>query len=212
MCEHMKIIRSSQASISINYCTELSKTQFFPVSIVKKLGGFYCYPCGTVVLTFGYSKYWKFKITCSLQIWCCFNTIPSRQTLLNSFQISRNTLFFPKPSSKEVNISFVIDSRPAFLSFIVESHLFLRNLVVIFEVFNPFDVTGLFKIPPRKHQKNQRFPDVFRVYIKKTLAWNGWNRLSGERRFGGEQEFSVLVLYMRIQNCVEHQRWSVLQE
>ena len=29
----MKKIRSSQASISINSCSELSKTQFFPVSV-----------------------------------------------------------------------------------------------------------------------------------------------------------------------------------
>ena len=31
----MKKVRSSQASISINSCNELSKTQFFPVSIVN---------------------------------------------------------------------------------------------------------------------------------------------------------------------------------
>ena len=37
LCTHMKDFRSSQASISINYCTELSKTQFFPASIVKYL-------------------------------------------------------------------------------------------------------------------------------------------------------------------------------
>ena len=33
--KHLKKVRSRQASISINYCTELSKKQFFPVSIVK---------------------------------------------------------------------------------------------------------------------------------------------------------------------------------
>ena len=31
----MKKLSSNQASIPINSCTELSKTQFFPVSIVK---------------------------------------------------------------------------------------------------------------------------------------------------------------------------------
>ena len=31
----MKNVRRSQTSISINYCIALSKTQFFPVSIVK---------------------------------------------------------------------------------------------------------------------------------------------------------------------------------
>ena len=67
--EHMNMIRSSQAYISINSCTELNnKTQFVPVSIVKKLGWFLCYPCGKVVLTFGYGEYWKFKITSGLQI------------------------------------------------------------------------------------------------------------------------------------------------
>ena len=35
LCKHMKTIRSSQASIAINSITKLSKTQFFPVSIVK---------------------------------------------------------------------------------------------------------------------------------------------------------------------------------
>ena len=29
------MVKSSQASISINSCTEMSKTQFFPVIIVK---------------------------------------------------------------------------------------------------------------------------------------------------------------------------------
>ena len=33
--KYMKKIRSSQVSISINSCTELSKRQFFPVKIVK---------------------------------------------------------------------------------------------------------------------------------------------------------------------------------
>ena len=32
----MKKLRSSQPCISINSCTELSKTQFFPVSIVNE--------------------------------------------------------------------------------------------------------------------------------------------------------------------------------
>ena len=36
LCKHMGKVRSSQASISINSCTELSKTQFFPVNIVKE--------------------------------------------------------------------------------------------------------------------------------------------------------------------------------
>ena len=33
-CEHMQKVRSSQASITVNSCTELSKTQYFSVSIV----------------------------------------------------------------------------------------------------------------------------------------------------------------------------------
>ena len=33
MCKHRKKIRSSQACISINPCTELSKTKVFPVSL-----------------------------------------------------------------------------------------------------------------------------------------------------------------------------------
>ena len=35
LCRHMKKVRRSQASISRNSCPELSKTQFFPVSIVN---------------------------------------------------------------------------------------------------------------------------------------------------------------------------------
>ena len=39
MCKHQEKVRSNQASISINSCTELSKTQLFPViiSLRKKL-------------------------------------------------------------------------------------------------------------------------------------------------------------------------------
>lgn len=33
-CKYMKKVRGSQASISNNSCTELNKTQFFPVSLV----------------------------------------------------------------------------------------------------------------------------------------------------------------------------------
>ena len=33
MCKHRKKVRSSQACISINSCTELSKTKVFPVSL-----------------------------------------------------------------------------------------------------------------------------------------------------------------------------------
>ena len=33
--KHMKNVRRTQASILINYCTGLSETQSFPVSIVK---------------------------------------------------------------------------------------------------------------------------------------------------------------------------------
>ena len=32
----MKNVRSNQASISVNSCTELGKTQFFPMSTVNK--------------------------------------------------------------------------------------------------------------------------------------------------------------------------------
>ena len=35
LSKYMKKVRSSQPCISINSCTELSKTQFFPVSIVN---------------------------------------------------------------------------------------------------------------------------------------------------------------------------------
>ena len=35
LCKHIKMFRSTKSSISINSCTELSKTQFFSVSIVK---------------------------------------------------------------------------------------------------------------------------------------------------------------------------------
>ena len=41
LCKHMKKVWSSQTSISMNSCTELSKTQFVPVSIVKSWGGFF---------------------------------------------------------------------------------------------------------------------------------------------------------------------------
>ena len=36
MCKHKEKARSNQASISINSCTELSKTQLFPVIIIKE--------------------------------------------------------------------------------------------------------------------------------------------------------------------------------
>ena len=36
MCKHQEKVRSNQASISINSCTELSKTQLFPVIIIKE--------------------------------------------------------------------------------------------------------------------------------------------------------------------------------
>ena len=39
LCKHMKKAKNSQVSFSINSCTELSKTQFFLVSIVKS--GYY---------------------------------------------------------------------------------------------------------------------------------------------------------------------------
>ena len=39
----MKKVRSNQASISINSCTELSKTLLFPVSIVKQSIKFYTF-------------------------------------------------------------------------------------------------------------------------------------------------------------------------
>ena len=35
LCKHRKKVRSSQVFISINSCTELRKTQFYPVSIVN---------------------------------------------------------------------------------------------------------------------------------------------------------------------------------
>ena len=57
LCEHMKMVRSSQVSISINSCTELSKAQFFTVRIVKELGGYNSYLCGAVALTFGNREY-----------------------------------------------------------------------------------------------------------------------------------------------------------
>ena len=34
-CKHMKKVKSSQPCISLNSCTELSETKFFPVSTVK---------------------------------------------------------------------------------------------------------------------------------------------------------------------------------
>ena len=37
LCRHMKNVRSGQPCISINFCTEFSKAQVFPVSIVKSL-------------------------------------------------------------------------------------------------------------------------------------------------------------------------------
>ena len=49
LCKHMEKVRISQASISINSCTELSKTQFFPEGIFK-------------------SRYWNIynrKLTCT---------------------------------------------------------------------------------------------------------------------------------------------------
>ena len=36
LCKPMKKVRSSQASIAINSCTELSKTPIFPVTIFKR--------------------------------------------------------------------------------------------------------------------------------------------------------------------------------
>ena len=35
LCKHMKKVRNSQTSISINFCTGMSKIQFFSVSIVN---------------------------------------------------------------------------------------------------------------------------------------------------------------------------------
>ena len=35
LCKHMKKLRRSQASISINFCIEFCITRFYPVSIVK---------------------------------------------------------------------------------------------------------------------------------------------------------------------------------
>ena len=36
-CKHMQKLRSSQASISTNSCSEWNKAQFFPVSIDKPI-------------------------------------------------------------------------------------------------------------------------------------------------------------------------------
>ena len=36
LCKHRKKIRSTQVSVSINSCSEFSKTNFFPVGIFKK--------------------------------------------------------------------------------------------------------------------------------------------------------------------------------
>ena len=41
LCKHTKKVRIAQASISINSCTELSKTQYFPVfSLSIRMGHF----------------------------------------------------------------------------------------------------------------------------------------------------------------------------
>ena len=35
LCNHMKKVKDNKTSISVNSCTELSKTQIFPVSAFK---------------------------------------------------------------------------------------------------------------------------------------------------------------------------------
>ena len=39
LCKHMKNVRSSQPCFSINFCTEFSKAQVFPLSILKQIFG-----------------------------------------------------------------------------------------------------------------------------------------------------------------------------
>ena len=39
LCKHTKNVRSSQPCFSINFCTEFSKAQVFPLSIVKQIFG-----------------------------------------------------------------------------------------------------------------------------------------------------------------------------
>ena len=54
MCKHKEKARSNQASISINSCTELSKTQLFPVIIIKEKISFPFYVMfGLVILRLG---------------------------------------------------------------------------------------------------------------------------------------------------------------
>ena len=51
--KHMKKVRSSQASISINSCNELSQIQFFPASFVYEIcPKLMCYFIKFVLLTY----------------------------------------------------------------------------------------------------------------------------------------------------------------
>ena len=63
MCKHKEKARSNQASISINSCTELSKTQLFPVIIIKEKIIFPFYVMfGLVILRLGGKTVsWKMK-------------------------------------------------------------------------------------------------------------------------------------------------------
>ena len=59
---------------------------------------------------------------------------------------------------------------------LLKRYEFERGLWFLFQhllkAVNPFRTTGLFRYPPRKTE-NQRFPDVFRGYQKRPVAWNG---------------------------------------
>ena len=56
--------------------------------------------------------------------------------------------------------------------FIVVASLKMLCFYQCVATFNPFDATDLFWYP-LKTSENQRFPDVFGGYQKRSVAWNG---------------------------------------
>ena len=111
-CKHRKKVRSSQASISINSCTELSKTQLFLVSIVK----FFITPLCVVFLPQTYASRLISRSLSSLFIFC--DSIVSFCYYLLSFRYPLNSAFI-----------FLVTVLPYSSFFISFFFLFLVSLI-----------------------------------------------------------------------------------
>ena len=124
LCKQRKKVRSSQGAVSMNSCTELSKTHFFPVSIVKK------YQLELIKIWWKFMKrifQWALNISPMINI---FRKVWADKNLIKEFayRITENNCRSRLFASKEV--SYLLDKKSSLTwrTFIISSPNFSCEL------------------------------------------------------------------------------------